>query len=157
MVCSLYHPLKRSWVFYPTSTLKYLFIYLGWAGSLLPHKPSLVSSEGYSLVAVHRLLFAVSSLVAEHGLGSTGSVVVVPGLCCSMACGNFLDQGSNPSPLNCQADSYPLDHQGSPFLFYFFYFLFLFFYYFTFLFLILVSIWIRWELCATCNGDKTWL
>ena len=114
MVCSLYHPLKRSWVFYPTSTLKYLFIYLGWAGSLLPHKPSLVSSEGYSLVAVHRVLFAVSSLVAEHGLGSTGSVVVVPGLCCSMACGNFLDQGSNPYPLHWQADSSPLSHQGSP-------------------------------------------
>ena len=77
MVCSLYHPLKRSWVFYPTSTLKDLFIYLGWAGSLLPHKPSLVSSEGYSLVAVHGLLLAVSSrcrtLALEHWLSCCGA------------------------------------------------------------------------------------
>ena len=27
----------------------------------------------------------------------------------------FPDQGSNPRPLNCKADSLPLDHQGSPF------------------------------------------
>ena len=29
------------------------------------------------------------------------------------------DQGSNPCPLNWQADSQPLDHQGSPFKIYF--------------------------------------
>jgi len=29
---------------------------------------SLVESRGYSLAAVHRLLTAVASLVAEHGL-----------------------------------------------------------------------------------------
>ena len=26
----------------------------------------------------------------------------------------FLNQGSNPQPLHCKADSYPLDHQPSP-------------------------------------------
>ena len=26
----------------------------------------------------------------------------------------FLDQGSNPSPLHCKVDSLPLDYQGSP-------------------------------------------
>ena len=31
-----------------------------------------------------------------------------------MACGISLDQESNPCPLHWQADSYPLDHQGSP-------------------------------------------
>ena len=31
-----------------------------------------------------------------------------------MACGIFLDQGSNPCPLPWQADSYPLYQQGSP-------------------------------------------
>ena len=36
------------------------------------------------------------------------------GLSCSVACGIFLDQGSNPCPLHWQADSYPLHHQGSP-------------------------------------------
>ena len=31
-----------------------------------------------------------------------------------MACGNLLDQESNPCPLHWQADSYPLRNQGSP-------------------------------------------
>ena len=35
-------------------------------------------------------------------------------LSCSVACGIFPDQGSNPCPLHWQADSYPLRHQGSP-------------------------------------------
>ena len=47
-------------------------------------------------------------------LRSTGSVVVVHGLSGSTACGNFLDQGSNPCPLHWQANSQPLRHQGSP-------------------------------------------
>ena len=36
------------------------------------------------------------------------------GLSCSMACGTFPDKGSNPCPLNWQADS-SLCHQGSPY------------------------------------------
>ena len=34
-------------------------------------------------------------------------------LSCSMTCGIFLDQGSNPCLLHWQADSLPLSHQGS--------------------------------------------
>ena len=33
---------------------------------------------------------------------------------CSVVCGIFLDQGSNPSLLHWQADSLPLSHLGSP-------------------------------------------
>ena len=33
---------------------------------------------------------------------------------CSVACGIFPDQGSNPCPLHWQADSQPLHHQRSP-------------------------------------------
>ena len=112
-----------------------LFMYLfGCAGSsLLYGLFSRCSGQGYSLV-VCRLLPAVSSLVAKHrlqahrlqqlwhmgsvvvtpGLQSTGSIVVVGGLCCSVACGIFLDQGSNPCLLHWQAGSLPLSHQGSP-------------------------------------------
>ena len=43
-----------------------------------------------------------------------GSVVVAHGPSCSAACGIFPDQGSHPCPLNWQADSQPLRHQGSP-------------------------------------------
>ena len=124
MVCSLYHPLKRSWVFYPTSTLKYFLIYLGWAGSLLPHKPPLaVLSEGYSLVEVERgvlsscgswapvcgVFSCCGAWTLEHWLSGCGAwAVLLHGMW------ELPGQGSNPSPLNCQVDSYPLDHQGSP-------------------------------------------
>ena len=84
--------------------------------------------------AVHGLLPAVASPVAEHGLQvhglqqswcagsavvarrlqSTGSAVVAHGPSCSAAHGILLDQGSNPCPLRWQTDSQPLCHQGSP-------------------------------------------
>lgn len=75
-------------------------------------------SEGYSLVAVCRLLIAVASLVAEHrlkgeqasvavnpGLQSTASVVVAHGLSCSASCRIFPDEGSNLYPLLRKANS----------------------------------------------------
>ena len=39
------------------------------------------------------------------GLGHVGSVVVSQGLSCSMSCGIFLDNGSNPCPLHWQVNS----------------------------------------------------
>ena len=45
-----------------------------------------------------------------------GSVLEENGLSCPMAGGIFLDQGLNSCPLHWQADSQPLDHQGSPHL-----------------------------------------
>ena len=90
--------------------------------------------RGYSLVAVCRLLVVVTSFV-EYGLYSvwasvvggmwtqelqflgsraTGSAVVARELSRSVACGLFLEQGSNPCPLHWQVDSHPLCHQGGP-------------------------------------------
>ena len=67
-----------------------------------------VAIGGYCLVAE-------VSLVAEHGLQSTGSEVVHR-LSCSAAPGSgiFLDQGLNLCLLHWQVDSLPLYHQGSP-------------------------------------------
>ena len=74
--------------------------------------PSLVSgSGGCSPVAGLGLLIAVASLVAEHGLWSSG--VVAHGLSCPAAWEILPDQGSNLCSLHWQAYSYPLDHQGS--------------------------------------------
>ena len=42
------------------------------------------------------------------------SKVVAHRLSCSLACGIFLKQGSNPCPLYWQVDSYTVNHQGSP-------------------------------------------
>ena len=65
------------------------------------------------------LLFGAQALgtqAAAGGLQSTASVAVARGHgpCCSVACGIFPDQGSNPCPLQCKADSQQRDHQGSP-------------------------------------------
>ena len=53
-------------------------------------------------------------LLRSTGSRCAGSVVVAHGPSCSVACGVFPDQGSNPCPLHWQADSQPLRHQGSP-------------------------------------------
>ena len=66
---------------------------------------------GLHFVGVRGLLSAVASLVAElqlygtrasaaSGLYSTGSVVMVHGLCCPKSWGIFPDQGSNPCSLH---------------------------------------------------------
>ena len=59
------------------------------------------------------------SLLGSTGSRRAGSVVVAHGPSCSAACGTFPDQGSNPCPLHWQADSQPLRHQGSPWLYFF--------------------------------------
>ena len=45
------------------------------------------------------------SLLQSTGCIAWASVTVAHGLSCSMACGIFPDQGSNPYPLRWQADS----------------------------------------------------
>ena len=86
----------------------YLFIYfwLCWV---------FVSVWGLSLVAAsggHSLSWPL--LLWSTGSRRAGSVVVAHGPSCSVACGIFPDQGSNPCPPHWQADSQPLRHQGSP-------------------------------------------
>ena len=65
-------------------------------------------------MAVRGRLTSGGPLVVEHGLQVwVTSEVVAPTLSCSAACGILQDQGLNPCPLCWQADSQPLDHQGS--------------------------------------------
>ena len=59
-----------------------------------------------------------TSVVVVPKLQNTGSADVVHRLSCSAACGIFLAEGSNPHLLSWQADSLPLSHQGSPWLFF---------------------------------------
>ena len=75
------------------------------------------SERGPLFIAVRGPLTIAASLVAEHRLqtrrlSSCGSRA-------QLLCGIFPDQGSNPCPLHWQADSQPLRHQGSPYLFVF--------------------------------------
>ena len=84
---------------------------------------------GLSLIAEWRLLSSCSAWASHCGgfsrcgqalgvqasvLQHASSVVVVLGLSCLKECGIFLDYGSNLCPLHWQADSLPLNHQGSP-------------------------------------------
>ena len=48
------------------------------------------------------------------GSGRTGSAAMAHGPSRSAARGNLADRGANPRPLNRQADSQPLRHQGRP-------------------------------------------
>ena len=57
-----------------------------------------------------RGLSSCGSRALEHRLSSCGTRPYS----CSMACGIFPEQESSPWPLHWQADSQPLDHQGSP-------------------------------------------
>ena len=97
-----------------TGTLVFVYLF-GCAGSLSLRGLSLVVARGgSSLVAAHKGLTAVPSVVAERwltlgtraslagapALWSAGSVVVVCGLTCSVAVGIFPDWGSNLCLLN---------------------------------------------------------
>ena len=61
--------------------------------------------RGLLFVAVCRLFTAVATHCRAGALGTWASVVVAHGLSCSVACGIFPDQGSNPCPLHWQVDS----------------------------------------------------
>ena len=73
-------------------------------------------------VVLQGLLIAMAPPVAEHRLYSAqasvaaarDSVVAVSRLSCSVACGIFPDQCSNPCLLHWQVGSLPLNHQGNP-------------------------------------------
>ena len=94
----------------------YLFIYfwLCWVFASARGLSLVAASGGHSSSQCTGLPPTRPLLLRSTGSRRTGSVVVAHGLSCSVACGIFPDQGSNPCPLHWQADSQPLRHQGSP-------------------------------------------
>ena len=85
----------------------YSFVF-GRAGSPSPRE-LLSDGRGRELLsgAVRGLLLGDPSLRGPQAQG-TGSVVVMHGRPCSMACGLLLRQKLSPCLLHCQADSLPL-------------------------------------------------
>ena len=80
-----------------------------------------VVSGGYS--SFRCVGFSPQRLLLRHtGLAAAAlrperrraSAFVAHRLSCSVACGIFPYQGSNPCPLHCRVDSYPLYYQRSP-------------------------------------------
>ena len=72
------------------------------------------ASGGHSSSRCAGLSLSRPLLLRSTGSRRAGSVVVAHGPSCSVACGIFPDQGSNPCPLHWQTDSQPLRHQGNP-------------------------------------------
>ena len=97
----------------------YLFIYfwLCWVFVSVRGLSLVAASGGHTSSQCAGLSLSRPPLLQSTGSRRTGSVVVAHRPSCSVACGIFPDQGSNPCPLHWQADSQPLRHQESPFLF----------------------------------------
>ena len=76
------------------------------------------ASGGHSSSRCAGLSLSRPLLLRNTGSRRAGSVIVAHGPSCSAACGIFPDQGSSPCPLHWQADSQPLRHQGSPWLYF---------------------------------------
>ena len=90
--------------------LLFIFGFIG--SSLLCVAFSSCGEQGLLFVAVHGLLLLRRTGSRHAGFSSCGSQAlerrlgsVAHGLSCSVACGIFLDQGSNPCPLHWQVDS----------------------------------------------------
>ena len=99
----------------------YLFIYLFiiylwlcWVFVSVRGLSLVMASGGHSSSRCAGLSLSRPLLLRSTSSRRAGSVLVAHGPSCSVACGIFPDQGSNPCPLHWQADSQPLCHQGSP-------------------------------------------
>ena len=106
---------------------RFYFFTFGCVGSSLQHRLFLVAASkaytnrgaqashcrGFSYCEARTLgacgLSRCRSQAPEHRLSNCSTR-----LSCSRACEIFTDQGSNPCLLHWQADSWPLNHQGSP-------------------------------------------
>ena len=103
-------------ILWPSIFFLNLFIYLRlcWVFVSVRGLPLVAASGGHSSSRCAGLSLSRPLLLRSTGSRRAGSVIVAHGPSCSVACGIFPDQGSNPSALHWQADSQPLHHQGSP-------------------------------------------
>ena len=97
---------------------KYLFVFSR-AGSSLLGRLSLAAAGGCGGWAPRSGGFsrgaqALGAPARWSQLAGLSSLVSARWLSCRVAWGIFLEQGSDSCPLQWQADSSPLDHQGSP-------------------------------------------
>ena len=92
----------------------FIYFWLCWVFASVRGLSPVVASGGHSSSRCAGLSLLRPFFLRSTGSRCAGSVVVAHGPSCSVACGIFPDQGSNPCPLHRQADSQPLRHQGSP-------------------------------------------
>ena len=121
LLCSSYHsislvPIYFHEVFLFLKNFIYLFIYLWlcWVFVSVRGLSLGEASGGHSSSRCAGLSPSRPLPLESTSSRRAGSVAVAHGPSCSVVCGIFPDQGSNPCPLHWQADSQPLRHQGSP-------------------------------------------
>ena len=102
-------PFATTWmnlgVFFKNKFIYFLFFWLYWVSVAACGLSLVVVSGGYSSLRCPGFSLWWLLLLQSVGARRAGSVVVVHGLSCSIACGIFLDQGYNPCPLHWWADS----------------------------------------------------
>ena len=91
-----------------------IYLWLCWVFVSVRGLSLVATSGGHSSSRCAGLSLSRPLLLRSTGSRCASSVIVAHGPSCSVACGIFPDQGSNPCPLHWQADSQPLHHQGSP-------------------------------------------
>ena len=101
-------------LFFKFIYLLFIYFWLCWVFVSVRGLSPVAASGGHSSSRCMGLSLLQCLLLRSTGSRRTGSVVVAHGPSCSVACGIFPDQGSNPCTLRWQADSQPLRHQGSP-------------------------------------------
>ena len=106
--------LKHDYFFFNKFVYLFIYFWLCWVFVSVQGLSIVAASGGHSSSRCAGLSLSRPLLLRSTGSRRTGSVVVAHGPSCSVACGIFPDQGSNPCPLHWQADSQPLHHQGSP-------------------------------------------
>ena len=94
----------------------FIYFWLSWVFVSVRGLSLVAASRGHSSSRCTGLSLSRPLLLRSTASRRAGSVVVAHGPSCSVACGIFPDQGSNPCPLHWQADSQPLCHQGNPIL-----------------------------------------
>ena len=92
----------------------FIYFWLCWVFISVRGLSLVAESGGHSSSRCAGLSLSWPLLLWSTGSRRAGSVIVAHGPSCSVACGIFPDQGSNPCPLHWQADSQPLHHQGNP-------------------------------------------
>ena len=92
----------------------FIYFWLGWVLVSVRGLSPVAASGGHSSSRCVGLSLSRPLPLQSTGSRRAGSAVVAHGLSCSAACGIVPDQSSNPCPLDWQADSQPLRHQGSP-------------------------------------------
>ena len=83
----------------------FTYFWLCWVFVSVRGLSLVAASGGHSSSQCAGLSLSRPLLLRSIGSRRAGSVVVAHGPSCSVACGIFPDQGSNPFPLHLQADS----------------------------------------------------